>query len=261
MSSITTKQVAEKWNITDQRVRTLCSKCRIPATTRPVKNYHMPTDAKTPTEERINPKDTSHQRWLKWDNTVIATIDKLNNVRFLSPEYNEVVLLYTNGDTTWTSEQLRAFVSERLVNRDRRDIEKILFRCGLSTYDTLRIAEITRAIHPKDMLWIAHAEDEKFNDVITRVFDSIFCRHRDMVSDTIDTPEGYNIKRYGVYNGMYGIYKQRINPLSTDIESEIAVYLLAQKLGVPCCPASRVDKNTIFSAFLYDFEKEYIVHF
>jgi len=47
----------------------------------------------------------------------------------------------------------------------------------------------------------------------------------------------------------------------TDVESEVAVYLLAERLGVPCCPAYRVDKDTVFSAFLYDFSKEYIVHF
>jgi len=45
------------------------------------------------------------------------------------------------------------------------------------------------------------------------------------------------------------------------VESEIAVYLLAGKLGVPCCPAERADKDTVFSTFLYDFSKEYIVHF
>jgi hypothetical protein len=39
------------------------------------------------------------------------------------------------------------------------------------------------------------------------------------------------------------------------------VSLLAKKLGVPCCPVYRSDKDTVFSAFLYDFSKEYIVHF
>jgi hypothetical protein len=82
-----------------------------------------------------------------------------------------------------------------------------------------------------------------------------------MVGDSIDTPEGYNIKRYGVFDGKYGIFKQRISPLTTDAESEIAVSLLAEKLGVPVCPAVRVDKDTIFSTFLYDFSREYIVHF
>jgi len=96
---------------------------------------------------------------------------------------------------------------------------------------------------------------------MTDVFSSVFLQRIDMTGDSIDTPEGYNIKRYGVLNGKYGIYKQRISPLTTDVESEVAVSLLADKLGVPVCPAVRFDKNTVFSIFLYDFSKEYIVHF
>jgi hypothetical protein len=125
----------------------------------------------------------------------------------------------------------------------------------------LRIAEITRGIHPKDLLWIANGKDEPLDAVMTQIFDSVFRQKIDLTGDSIDTPEGYNVKRYGVYDGRYGIYKQRINPLTTDAESEVAVYLLAQRLGVPCCPAYRIDKDTIFSAFLYDFSKDYIVHF
>ena len=49
--------------------------------------------------------------------------------------------------------------------------------------------------------------------------------------------------------------------MTTDVESEVAVYKLAQKLGIPCCPAYFVDDNTMFSEFVYDFSKEYIVHF
>lgn len=171
--------------------------------------------------------------------------------------------MYThgNGMESWTPERFAEFLSERIVSRDRRDIEKILFRCGLSNYDVLRIAGITRGIHPKDLLWIANSEDEQLDSVITNVFDSVFHQRIDLVGDGIDTPEGYNIKRYGVYNGQCGIYKQRISPLTTDVESEVAVYLLAKKLGVPCCPAYRAGKDTVFSAFLYDFSKEYIVHF
>ena len=200
-------------------------------------------------------------RWLKWENDVIGTIDESNAVRFIAPKYNDVVALYTRGAKQWTPEQFAEFLTERIVSRDRRDIERILFRCGLSHYDVLRIAEITRGIHPKDLLWVAHGEDERLEDVMTDVFDSVFHRRVDLVGDSIDTPEGYNIKRYGVYNGRYGIYKQRISPLTTDVESEVAVYLLARKLGVPCCPAFRADKDTVFSVFLYDFSKEFIIHF
>jgi hypothetical protein len=206
-------------------------------------------------------------RFLKWENEIIGRISDSNSVSFDLPKFNEVVALYTCGNDSWSSEQFAEFLTERIVSRDRRDIEKILFRCGLSHYDILRIAEITRGIHPKDLFWIANNENERFEDVITDVFDSVFHQRIDLVGDSIDTPEGYNIKRYGVYSvsagatGQYGIYKQRISPLTTDVESEVAVYLLAQKLGIPCCPAYRTDKDTVFSAFLYDFSKEYIVQF
>ena len=199
--------------------------------------------------------------YLKWHNEIIGRIDASGQVSFLAPQFNETVSLYTNGKTEWTFEQFSGFLSERLVSRDRRDIEKILFRCGLSFYDTLRIAEITRAIHPKDLLWASISADERFEDAITSVFDSVFHQKLDLVGESINTPEGANIKRYGVYGGQYGIYKKRLSPLITDVESEIAVYHLAEALGVPCCPAKRVDKDNIFSAFLYDFSKEYVVHF
>jgi len=200
-------------------------------------------------------------RFLKWENEVIGRINGDNSVSFALPNFNDIVALYSHGSDSWTAEQFTDFLSERVISRDRRDIEKILFRCGLSHYDVLRISQITRGIHPKDLLWIANSETERFEDAITDVFDSVFHQRIDLVGDSIDTPEGYNIKRYGVYNGQYGIYKQRINPLTTDVESEIAVYLLARKLGVPCCTTYRTDKDTVFSAFLYDFSKEYIVHF
>jgi hypothetical protein len=39
------------------------------------------------------------------------------------------------------------------------------------------------------------------------------------------------------------------------------VFLLAQRLGVPCCPVYFFDRDTVFSEFLFDFSREYIVHF
>jgi len=261
MRYITAQQAAEKWNISDRRVRVLCREGKIPGAVKDGKSYKIPADAVKPADGRKKAKPANVVRWLKWDNDIIGTIDIANAVTFTNPDYNEVVFLYTHGAKAWTPEQFTEFLSERVVSRDRRDIERILFRCGLSHYDVLRIAEITRGIHPKDLLWIAHSEDEKLEAVMTDVFDSVFYQKIDLVGDSIDTPEGYNIKRYGVYNGRYGIYKQRISPLTTDVESEVAVYLLAQKLGVSCCPAYRIDRNTVFSAFLYDFSKEYIVHF
>lgn len=199
--------------------------------------------------------------YIKWQDTVIAVIDNEDNVHFIYPDYNQTVSLYTRSQTDWTSEQYYQFLSERIVNPDRRDIEKILYRCNLVAYDVFRIADITRAIHPKDMLWIAHDENEKMKDILPPLFESIFGKKADLEGQSVYSPEGYNIKRYGVYEKYYGIYKKRISPLHTDVESEIAVSLLGDRLGVPCCPAYRVDKDTMFSAFLYDFSKEYIVHF
>jgi hypothetical protein len=259
---ITAQQAAKTWGISDRRVRVLCEEGKIPGAFKDGKSYKIPANAEKPADGRE--KKTTEPvavRFLKWENEAIGRISDSNSVNFTLPEFNEVVTLYTNGSNSWSSEQFAEFLSERVVNRDRRDIEKILFRCGLSHYDVLRIAEITRGIHPKDLLWVANREDERLEDVITDVFASVFHQRIDLVGDSIDTPEGYNIKRYGVYNGQYGIYKQRISPLTTDVESEVAVYLLAQKLGIPCCPAYRTDKDTVFSAFLYDFSKEYIVHF
>ncbi len=259
---ITTRQTAEKWNISDRRVRVLCSEGKIPGTLKEGKAYKIPADAVKPVDGRERKSiDENAVRFLKWDNDVVAKIDSTNAVAFVKPDYNEVVSLYTRGSKTWTPEQFAEFLSQRIVSRDRRDIEKILFRLGLSHYDVLRISEITRGIHPKDLLWIAHNENERLDNIITDVFDSVFHQKIDLQGDSIDTPEGYNIKRYGVYNENYGIYKQRISPLTTDVESEVAVYLLAQELGISCCPAYRIDKDTVFSAFLYDFSKEYIVHF
>ena len=262
MDYITAQQAAKQWGISDRRVRVLCREGKIPGAVKTDKAYKIPIDAQKPADGREKKAATqSAMRWLKWENNIIGTIDASNAVRFTVPKYNEVVELYTHGAEQWWPEQFAQFLSERVVSRDRRDIEKILFRCGLSHYDVLQIAEITRGIHPKDLLWVAHHADERLDDVMTDVFASVFHQRIDLVGDSIDTPEGYNIKRYGIYEGQYGIYKQRISPLATDVESEVAVYLLAQKLGVPCCPAYRVDNDTVFSAFLYNFSREYIVHF
>jgi len=259
MDYMTAKQTAERWGISDRRVRILCEQGKVPGVKTQGKSYQIPADTPKPIDGRF--KQDAFSRFLKWNNDVIGVIDGTNAVTFTAPNYNEVVSLYTKSADKWTQEQFHEFLSERVVSRDRRDIERILFRCGLSHYDVLQIAEITRGIHPKDLLWVAHSTDEKLDTIITAVFDSVFHQRIDLVGKSLDTPEGYNIKRYGVYERQYGIYKQRISPLMTDVESEVAVYLLAERLGVPCCPAYRVDKDTVFSAFLYDFSKEYIVHF
>ena len=263
MEYISAQQAAKKWGVSDRRVRILCSEGKIPGAAKDGKSYRIPKNAAKPADGRERNRAYSNKahRFLKWDDAVIGTVDENYAVSFMQPGYNNVVAQYTCGRNTWTPERFTEFLSERIVDRGRRDIERILFRLGLSHYDVLRIAEITRGIHPKDLLWVARTEDESLGTAVTDVFSSVFHQRIDLSGDSIDTPEGYNIKRYGVFNTQYGIYKQRISPLAADVESELAVFLLAEKLGVPCCPAWRVDADTMFSAFLFDFAKEYIVHF
>ena len=262
MEFMTAREAAEKWGISDRRVRTLCSQKKVPGIYKDGKSYRIPADAEKPADGRERAAGSGNEtRFLKWDDEVVGIISQNNTVSFVAPNYNDVAALYTQGCSKWSPEEFNEFLAERVVSRDRRDIERILFRMGLSQYDVLRIAEITRGIHPKDLFWIAHSKNERLDSVMTDVFSSVFRQRIDLVGDSVDTPEGYNIKRYGVYTGRYGIYKQRISPLTTDVESEVAVSLLADKLGVPACPSYRTGKDTVFSTFLYDFSKEYIVHF
>lgn len=199
-------------------------------------------------------------RFLKWENDVVGIIDESLAVSFTAPAFNATVSLYTQGASAWTPDQFLEFLSERIVSPNRRDIEKLLFRCGLSEYDVFAIADATHAVHPKDRLWMARNEDDRLEDAVSSVFEEVFHQCVDAVGDSVDTPEGFNVKRYGALGGHYGIIKQRINPLVTDVESEIAVFLLAQEMGVPCCPAQRFDADSVFSQFQYDFTTEYLVH-
>ena len=200
-------------------------------------------------------------RFLKWQDTVIGEVDADYNVFFLEPELNKTVWFYTDDKNFWSRQELIQFLEGRIVSPGRRDIEQILRRCNLTEYDPLKIGLITKGICARDLLWIAETEDEKLEDAFTEVFDKIFHQRIDQQGDTIDTPEGQNVKRYAVRDGQYGILKQRISPITADMESELAVAALAQRLGIPCCPCCAADEDTVFSRFCYNFAEEYIVHF
>jgi len=262
MEFLSVMEAACKWGISDRRVRVLCRQGKIPGAYKGGKSYQIPVDAEKPADGRERAPDPGNEmRYLKWENEIVGVISKNNTVSFTAPELNEVLAIYTKGQSKWPPGMFNEFLAERVVSRDRRDIERILFRMGLSRYDVPRIAEITRGIHPKDLLWIAKSKSERLDSAMTDVFSSVFRQRIDLTGDSVDTPEGYNIKRYGVHNGKYGIFKRRISPLATDVESEIAVSLLGEKLGVAVCPAVRADRDTVFSTFLFDFSSEYIVHF
>ena len=136
---MTAQQAAERWGISDRRVRVLCGEGRIKGAVKEGKSYYIPLSAQKPMDGRR--KLVEGLRYLKWDSDIIGTIDATNAVTFTEPNYNTVVSLYTRGARAWTPEQFTEFLAERVVSRDRRDIEKILFRCGLSSYDVHRIAD------------------------------------------------------------------------------------------------------------------------
>lgn len=203
---------------------------------------------------------TTPFRYLKWNDDVVGLVASDLSVQFVEPRFNTTVALYTHGETAWSPDAFLEFLSERIMSRSRRDIERLLFRCGLSEYDTFKIADATHAINPRDELWLARKADDLMADATTDVFDAVFLQRIDAVGDSVNTPEGANVKRYGASRGAYGIVKQRISPLSTDAESEVGACQLARALGVPCCRAWKSDENAVFSAFEYDFTSEYLVH-
>lgn len=274
MKYCTTAEMADKWNISDRRVRVLCKSGRIDGVVVRNDTYLIPCDAIKPADGRYRSSRLDRiavaencelntygaRYYLKWQDDVVALIDGGYSVRFVAPRYNAVVEEYTHGLDRFDREWFERFLSERIISSSRRDIEKILLRCGLNSYDVISLGLKTRGINSRDMLWIADSPDARMEDAIDSVFDSVFELRVDLDGDSISTPEGNNIKRYGVYNNHYGIYKKRISPLSRDVESEVAVYGLAKLLGVDCCPAYRVDSDTVFSEFEYDWGREYLVH-
>ena len=199
--------------------------------------------------------------YLKWADEVIGEIDDRYEVKFLKPDYNPVVSEYTGGKDCWSREEFTAFLADRIFSRDRRDADELLSRLGLTSYDSIQVGLAVRAINPRDLIWIAERPDEKFEDVVTEVFESVFVKGVDLEGGSVDTPEGQNIKRYGVFDGRFGIFKKRLSPITTDVESELAAAALGKRLGIDCCRCARVDEDTVFSEFEYDFTKEHIVHF
>ena len=205
-----------------------------------------------------------NERYLKWQNTVVGIINENSSVDFINPKLNTVVYSYTLGKSEWSADQYREFLKDRVIAKTRRDIDKILYRSGLIEYDEIKIANVTRAVNAKDLFWIAFNESETMEDIMSGVFEQIFIKKVDFEGGSIVSPDGVNIKRYGVSNGCYGIYKKRLYPTSTDVESEAAVYELSKLLGVRCCPAWLVPtENEIlsFSKFEYNFATEFVIHF
>lgn len=203
-------------------------------------------------------------KYLKWKDAIVADVGIDNSFHFRKPVTNTAAALLSQGRIVWGLSEVRDFLSERIPSRERRDIEKILHSAGLNSYDVIALATRTRAFNAKDLFWLSNSEEEKFEDVVSDILKTVFIFKRDLEGEAIYSPEGVNVKRYGVYKGRYGIYKKRLNPSSSDVESEEAVWKIAKLLSVPCCTALQVeskDGREIFSEFEYNFSSEYILHF
>lgn len=99
---MTAQQAAEKWNISDRRVRVLCREGKISGAVKDGKSYKIPANAEKPADGREKKATASAVRFLKWENDVIGTIDSMNTVTFTKPEFNKVVSLYIGGAKKWT---------------------------------------------------------------------------------------------------------------------------------------------------------------
>ena len=107
---ITVQQAAKNWGISDRRVRVLCSDSKIPGAFKDGKSYKIPFGSIKPADGREKKASgKTAARFLKWENDVIGTIDSTNAVRFILPNFNEVVALYTHGAESWTPERFAEF--------------------------------------------------------------------------------------------------------------------------------------------------------
>jgi len=198
--------------------------------------------------------------YLKWADQEVGTIYDHASVVLTHPDLNPVVSIITQNNASWSRYEYTEFLADRVISKDRRDIEKLLFRLGLIEYDIIKIAELTYAINPKDLFWIAPSREMTLREAINGTFTDIFRQSLNEKGSTVYSPDGQNVKSYATSNGYFGINKKRLNNLMTDAESEVGVYKLGQLLGVAVCPAWFVDKDTIFSQFIYYFSQEYLVH-
>ena len=72
MDFMTTAKAAEKWNISDRRVCTLCKEGKIEGAVLVGKTYRIPVDAKKPTDGRMKNPVGQSEFYLKWGNDTIG---------------------------------------------------------------------------------------------------------------------------------------------------------------------------------------------
>ncbi|MEG2260314.1 MAG: hypothetical protein RSB68_01350, partial [Raoultibacter sp.] len=73
--------------------------------------------------------------YLKWEDETVGIVDDSNGVHLIKPDYNNAVRAIFNGEEFLSPQTWQNFLEDRIVSRQRRDINKILFYFGLSAYD------------------------------------------------------------------------------------------------------------------------------
>jgi hypothetical protein len=81
--------------------------------------------------------------FIKWKDTVIGRVNPDRSVNFTLPNLNLSTTLITEGKNVWFPEEYKTFLEERIPSRSRKDIEKILRKCGQVEYDVFRLAAAT----------------------------------------------------------------------------------------------------------------------
>ncbi len=196
--------------------------------------------------------------YLKWGDSLIGEIDNRNQVRFTGG--NIICNGIIPNKLFWDDREFREFLSDRIISKNRRDIQFILKRLGMAEYDEIEIAKRTRAFNLNDRFWIAYHPDESYETTFISIFVEFFNNFKYPFGDAISSPGGQNEKNYMYKDGEFGIVKKRLHPYSTDTESEVIVYRLAKLLGVRCCLAKMVDAERVFSRYEYDFVINYMIH-
>lgn len=199
--------------------------------------------------------------YLKWLDNLIAEINSDYSVKFLDDYTNAVVDAYRKDTVLWNTEQFSEVLKERIFSEQRRDVNTLLARMGLSSYNVFDIAKRTRAFSLSDKLWISYAPDEKYETAFISVFTELYGNKVNQIGDSIASPSGCNQKSY-LFNkdGSFGIAKKRLHRFSDDANNEVVVYRLCQLLGIDCCYAEKIDEDTVFSKYQYNISKEYLVH-
>ncbi|MCD5413430.1 MAG: hypothetical protein LR001_00270 [Clostridiales bacterium] len=193
--------------------------------------------------------------FIKDRNTMIARIRLGGNVKvFNVTEQSDIYF------KNYTREEIINFLQDRMPPKDRRDIEKILARLGLRKYNILDIGLATKGISTMDNLWISTKSTDTYKESFINVMGLLGSGSVSGDNSPLASPSGVNKKRY--YRGpfSFGIAKQRLSPMTDDIEMEVLYYRLSLLLGVDVCTAYMLNEQESVSEIGYDIMIDYIVH-